>query len=151
MTSVLFLLYTIPITWGVAILLWVRYFQRHKLHWLSWVSLLLVPFPALFYFLCAYVDKIDKYKARDTDIGKLTFKLRIGICACCWIGELVICFTLKYMGFPDYLEIAVGGMNVFQSLLILVCWDMIEDKNFTALGDIDALAALKEQMEAGKK
>lgn len=144
MTSVLFLLYTIPVTWGVAMFLWVRYFQKHKLQWLSWVSLLLVPFPALFYFLCAYADKIDKCKVRNSSIGKLIFKLRIGICACCWGGEFVICFALKYMGFSDYLEIAVGCMNVFQSLLILVCWDIIGDKHSAVLDDINALPALKE-------
>lgn len=150
MNPILFLLYTIPITWGIALFLWVRYFQKHKSHWLSWSSLLIMFFPALFYFLCAYIDKVDNENVRDSNINKLIFKLRIRICTSCWISYLIVCFTLKYMGIPDYLELSVGCMNVFQSLLVLICWDMIGDK-FTTLGDIDALATLKEQMEAGKK
>ena len=130
MASIYFLLCTIPLTWVIALILWLRYFQKHKSDWLSWFSLIVMFFPALFYILSAYMDKIAKAgdQKYNTTVTNLIFRLRISICRCCWVAQLIVCFTLKYIGIEYYFEISVGCMNIFQSLLIWTCWDILNTK-----------------------
>lgn len=112
--------------WTLAFVLLVQRFPKDKKQWLSWVSLLLLLFlPVLFFPLSAYADKREAIRMGDYTLeARQEFRLRIWICVCSYIAELIISFLLKYIGVEFYGELAVSCVNIFLFLLILTCWDL---------------------------
>ncbi|MGP1537209.1 hypothetical protein [Bacteroides heparinolyticus] len=112
--------------WTLAFVLLVQRFPKDKKQWLSWVSLLLLLFlPVLFFPLSAYADKREAIRMGDYTLeARQEFRLRIWICVCSYMAELVIGFLLKYIGVEFYGELAVSCVNIFLFLLILTCWDL---------------------------
>lgn len=112
--------------WTLAFVLLVQRFPKDKKQWLSWVSLLLLLFlPVLFFPLSAYADKREAIRMGDYTLeARQEFRLRIWICVCSYMAELVIGFLLKYIGVELYGELAVSCVNIFLFLLILTCWDL---------------------------
>lgn len=112
--------------WTLAFVLLVQRFPKDKKLWLSWVSLLLLLFlPVLFFPLSAYADKREAIRMGDYTLeARQEFRLRIWICVCSYMAELVIGFLLKYIGVEFYGELAVSCVNIFLFLLILTCWDL---------------------------
>ncbi|WP_315087246.1 hypothetical protein [Bacteroides heparinolyticus] len=110
----------------MAFVLLVQRFPKDKKQWLSWVSLLLLLFlPVLFFPLSAYADKREAIRMGDYTLeARQEFRLRIWICVCSYMAELVIGFLLKYIGVEFYGELAVSCVNIFLFLLILTCWDL---------------------------
>lgn len=112
--------------WTLAFVLLVQRFPKDKKQWLSWVSLLLLLFlPVLFFPLSAYADKREAIRMGDYTLeARQEFRLRIWICACSYMAELIIGFLLKYIGVELYGELAVSCVNILLFLLILTCWDL---------------------------
>lgn len=118
--------YTCLPLWTLAFVLLVQRFPKDKKQWLSWVSLLLLLFlPVLFFPLSAYADKREAIRMGDYTLeARQEFRLRIWICVCSYMAELVIGFLLKYIGVEFYGELAVSCVNILLFLLILTCWDL---------------------------
>lgn len=112
--------------WTLAFVLLVQRFLKDKKQWLSWISLLLLLFlPVLFFPLSAYADKREAMRMGNYTLeARQEFRLRIWICACSYMAELIIGFLLKYIGVEFYGELAVSCVNIFLFLLILTCWDL---------------------------
>ena len=123
------LLYTCFPLWGLAFLMWTQRFPKQGKPWLMWIAVFLCCLVPIFFFpLCAYADKIEaKREGVYTPVAMREFRLRMWICICSYIAELVIGFALKYMGFELYGELAVSCVNVFLFLLIITCWDLFRN------------------------
>lgn len=119
------LLYTCLPLWALAVVMYARRFREYKNNWLSWIALLFIFVPILFFPLCAYNEKvIAKENGLDRMILKQEFRLRIWICLSCYISELFLGFLLKHIGIDYYAELAVSCMNISQFILIISCWNL---------------------------
>lgn len=124
MTSFIFLSTCLPL-WVLAFILWAQRFPKNRKGWFSWVALLLLIVPALFFPLSACADKKEVIRTGGYTLeARQEFRLRIWICVCSYIAGLIICFLLKYIGVELYWKLAVSCVYIFLFMLVSACWDL---------------------------
>ncbi|TCO89475.1 hypothetical protein EV202_12010 [Bacteroides heparinolyticus] len=124
MTPIILLCTCLPL-WALALLLFAQRFPKNTKQWFSWASVLFLLIPVLFFPLSAYADKREAMRMGNYTLeARQEFRLRLWICACSYMAELIIGFLLKYIGVELYGELAVSCGNIFLFLLILTCWDL---------------------------
>lgn len=116
--------------WILALYMWTRHFWKGTSNRLSWLSVFFLWLPPVFFILCAFSEK-ESEKRKNIATYQTAFRLRLSICLCCWAGELVTSYLLKFAGVEWYAEIATASMNIILSLLIVTSWNMLNRQSAT--------------------
>lgn len=129
MTPVTFLLFSCLPLWVLAVWMWMKYYSttgKSRLLWLA--SFLCIFLPQLFFPLCAYIEKVKSEENSGYSLlMQRVYRLRMSICACCFLSYFILSVSFKCMCFQWYGEIAVSCVNVFFFLLVFSCWNLFQE------------------------
>lgn len=104
--------------------------ERHEQPFVMALGIFPVVASRLFYSMRLFSEKGSE-KRKNIATYQTAFRLRLSICLCCWLGELVTSYLLKFAGVEWYAEIATASMNIILSLLIVTSWNLLNRQSAT--------------------